>query len=464
MGDTEIMLPSGETPRDGRPPLLSHRAWWVAALAAAVAMVAGVVLAWVRAPAPTPVAAPSPGPTPSTSLVAGQTLAVAPAYPGVPVPVRGYYWGGTNNHDTSTVPGCALPSTYSGAGQVYGGLECKINWAAKQLKLTAPAATPGRFHTSMARAYLDGDLACRDQQSRLKPGGDIYGLATAPGRRVLMLSTRCGPWKALADGGGRAPEDSYVRQLVDLVEKFPVPVILVMNHEPEDEACDPATGMGTPDDFRRAFRQFATDVRTEDARDGRISISLGWILMNATFLTGAHGDHLPFTGCDASTAKNTRVDNPLRNPENWYPGDDAVDWIAADVYTHGTDKSLRNAVKPFVNWVSAPCPQSHPLRDWTCTAARAHRPLALGEFGPGLAKTAPPTQAQKAAWLNQFRSDLNNPAVHEFSRIKAFAYWSSGGQNVIDMPPDPTHPALRAYTLLTLQPLGLSPQLAPAPG
>ena len=436
--------------------MLSRRGWGVVALACVVAVVVGAGVAWVLRPSPT---------VHRTGAV--KALPVGPARPGVPVPVHGFYWGGTNNHDTSTVPGCPLPSTYSGKAGQYGGLECKISWAARQLKVAAPvaaAAPPGQFHTTMARAYLDGGYACRDQQARLKPGGDIFQLASVPGRRVLILSTRCGPWKNLANGGGKAPEDGYLREDARLIEAFPVPVIFVLHHEPEDEACDARTGMGTPDDFRRAYRQFATDVRSEAAKDGRSTISTGWILMNATFLTGAHGDHLPFTGCNASTAKNTSTDNPLRNPENWYPGDDAVDWIGSDVYTHGTDKPLRNAVKPFVRWASAPCPTVHPARDWTCTPARSRRPLLLGEFGPGLALKKTPTQAQKAAWFDQLRADLNSPAVHEFDRIKAFAYWSSGEQNVIDMPPDPAHPALRAYARLALEPLVVRPVLPPAVG
>ena len=429
---------------------LDRRTRWLVALACVVALVAGGTVAWLRRPV-------APAPAPGGSV--GQTLQVAAARPGVPVPTRGYYWGGTNNHDTSTVPGCPLPSTYAGKAGQYGGLECKISWAATQLKLAAGVGA--RFHTSMARAYLDGQFGCRDQHARLKPGGDIFELAAAPGRRVLLLSTRCGPWQELAKGRGHAAADTYLRQDVALLERLPVPVIFVFHHEPEDEACGAAQALGTPDEFRRAFRQFATDVRTADAQDGRASISTGWILMNATFGAGARGDHLPFTGCTARTTDQVTGDDPLRNPENWYPGDDAVDWVGADVYTHGTDKSLRNAVRPFTRWASAPCPAVHPARDWICTPARARRPLMLGEFGPGLAKTAPPTQAQKAAWLNQLRADLHNPAVREFDRIRAFAYWSSGAQNVIDMPADPAHPALRAYAMLTLEPLVLRPVLPP---
>lgn len=383
---------------------------------------------------------------------------------GVPVPVRGFYWGGTNNNDRSTVPGCPSPSTYSGEGGQYGGLECKIAWAAGKLNLAVPAAraADGRFHTTLARAYLNGDFGCRDDQQRLEPGGDIYELASAPGRRALMLSTKCGSWASLADGGGRSEQDTDLRQVVGRLEKLPVPVILIFHHEPEDDACGNGSAAGTPDQFRRAYRQFASTVRSQDARDGRANVSTGWVLMNQTYIAARDGDRAPFTGCRGWRPNNTSTKNPLRNPENWYPGDDAVDWLGADVYTHGTDKPLREAVEPFTSWADAGCPTHHPDRDWTCGRARATKPLALAEMGVGLAKREF-SQAEKAMWFDELRSDLNNRQVAQFRRIKAFAYWSSGKQNVIDMPPDPAHPALLAYTRLTLQPLVANPVLPASP-
>jgi hypothetical protein len=374
----------------------------------------------------------------------------APVGPGVPVPVRGAYWGGTNNNDRSTVPGCATPASYSGEDGQYGGLECKIAWAASRLNLTTPAVSRGQFHTTLARVYLNGDYGCRDDQHRLAPGGDIYQAAHSPGRRALMLSTKCGPWAGLADGGGRSKQDAYLRQVVDLIQKFPVPVILIFHHEPENDACGPG-GFGTPDQYRRAYRQFAADVRSRDARDGKSTISTGWVLMNATFVAAGEGDKANFSGCKSWKPNDTSTRNPLRNPENWYPGDDAVDWLAADVYTHGTDTSLRVAVGPFVQWADAGCPAAHPSADWSCTSGRVGKPLGLAEFGFGLGRHTY-SQDDKARWFDQLSADISNPAVAEFRRIKAYAYWSAGKQNVIDMPPDAAHPALLAYTRLTLQP------------
>jgi len=370
--------------------------------------------------------------------------------PGVPVPVQGIYWGGTNNNDNSTVPGCGTPASYSGDAGQYGGLECKIAWAAGRLKLIAPAAGKGRFHTSLARVYLNGEYGCRDDQARLRPGGDIYQAANSPGRRALMLSTKCGPWAGLGSGGGRSEQDTYLREVADLVQKLPVPVILIFHHEPENDACGPAA-FGTPDEFRRAYRQFAADVRDRDARDGKSTISTGWVLMNATYVASSAGDKAKFTGCKSWKANDTSTDNPLRNPENWYPGDEAVDWLGADVYTHGADIPLRDAVGPFVQWAGGPCPAEHPKADWSCTNARAGKPLGLAEFGFGLGKRVA-SQAEKARWFDELRADLSNPASAELGRIKAFAYWSAGKQNVIDMPPDAAHPALLAYTRLTLAP------------
>lgn len=392
-----------------------------------------------------------PAPTPSRSAVG-----VPSGQAGVPVPTSGFYWGGTNYGDRSAVPGC--PVVTGNEAKQYAQLECKLGWAAGQLGLARPAAVTGSaVNTTMARAYLHNENGCRTDLHRLKPGGDVYQLAATPGRRVLMLSTKCGPWTDLASGGGNAAADQDVRRLVDAVVKLPVPVILIFHHEPENDACREGSASGTPDDYRRAFRQFAADVRAEEAKDRTARISLGWVLMGGTFDAATRGDHAVFTGCGSFRANGTATDNPLRNPDNWYAGDDVVDWIGADVYTHGTQTALSAAVHPFVSWATGSCPAQHPVRDWSCTPSRSHKPLALAEFGPGLG--GPPSQQQKAAWLDQLRIDIVSGRT-DLAKIKAFAYWSSGGQDVIDMPPDPAHPALLAYTRLSLLSQARAPSLA----
>jgi len=395
-------------------------------------------------------------PSPTTSITAG------PQAQGVPLPVSGYYWGGTNHNDSGTTPGCTPGS--DSIGSQYALLECKMAWAAKQHGLVRPAATTGSGSvvTTMVREYLNGPWGCKRNLQRLQPGGDIYQLAGQSGRKVLMLSTKCGPWSELAAGGGSSAADQDIKTMVDAVAQLPVPVILIFNHEPEDDACGPGGGEGNPDEYRAAYRQFAADVRSEAAAQGNTRISLGWVLQSGTFDMAAQGDDVPFTSCGRLSASRLLPDNPLRNPENFYPGDDVVDWLGTDVYTHGTDHSLSSAVQPFVDWASTACPAKHPATDWSCTSARASKPLALAEFGPGLG-TGQPTQQQKAAWFDQIRSDIVSGKT-DLSRIKAFAYWSSGQQNVIDSPPDSSHPALIAYTKLSLLSQATTPTLRDATG
>lgn len=400
---------------------------------------------------------PNSNAKPSPTASARSAVAVPPGHAGVPVPTSGFYWGGTNNRDTSAVPGC--PKATGNDARQYAELECKIGWAAGQLRLARPATAAGSdVVTTMTRAYLHNDYGCRKDLARLRSGGDVYQLASTPGRRVLMLSTKCGPWSTLANGAGHSAADDDIRQLVDAVVKLPVPVILIYHHEPENDACGSGSSSGTPDDYRRAYRQFASDVRSEEAKDNAARISLGWVLMGQTFDQSSRGDHAVFTSCGSDRSNDTSTSNPLRNPENWYPGDDVVDWVGADVYTHGTQHSLSSAVTPFVQWAHAPCPTAHPAQAWSCSSARAGKPLTLAEFGPGLG-SGQPTQQQKAAWLDQVRADIVSGKT-ELASIKAFAYWSSGGQNVIDMPPDPRHPALLAYARLSLLSQATTPTLA----
>ncbi len=61
----------------------------------------------------------------------------------------------------------------------------------------------------------------------------------------------------------------------------------------------------------------------------------------------------------------------------YYPGDDQVDWLCADVYAIGTDRSFGDVAGDFMTWAAG-----HP------------KPIVIGEYGSE--KTDPAT---KAAWI-----------------------------------------------------------------
>jgi hypothetical protein len=87
------------------------------------------------------------------------------------------------------------------------------------------------------------------------------------------------------------------------------------------------------------------------------------------------------------------------NAGDYYPGDDQVDWVCADVYP-GHEYEYRNlseAIRPFLDWAKA-----HP------------RPVMVGEFGVPRSYGV-----RRAEWLREAAETLQNP------QIKAVLYFDS---------------------------------------
>jgi hypothetical protein len=85
---------------------------------------------------------------------------------------------------------------------------------------------------------------------------------------------------------------------------------------------------------------------------------------------------------------------------SYYPGDDAVDWICADVYAGSKFRPLAEQLRPFLQWA----------------ATRPAKPAMIGEFGVARAWGA----GQRAAWLRHAAAVFKvNP------QIKAVLYFES---------------------------------------
>jgi hypothetical protein len=83
----------------------------------------------------------------------------------------------------------------------------------------------------------------------------------------------------------------------------------------------------------------------------------------------------------------------------FYPGDNEVDWVCADVYSTSTSQSLSAAAAPFLHW-----------------ASHHDKPVIIGEFG------ALGNQRGLAAWLTA--AGQLPEADHQ---IKAMAYFDANG-------------------------------------
>ena len=361
---------------------------------------------------------------------ASSIIEVGADKPGVPVPSNLYFGGSASMWSHSMTANPAAGCNQGG----YEGVECGVTWAAAQQNLTAPypAGSDGYVHTALYHEYIancnSGSL------DGLKPGGAIYKEASQPGRKVMVLNFKCGDYSVLAGSGGTAAVDTTVKNYVDAIDKLPVPVVFVYHHEPENDGCSATMN---PDQYRAASRQFAADVRAEEAKNKVNNISIGFILMGETFnmSAGTTGDNgkstdYVYSGCNSLHYFNGGSDSTksyeYRNVENWWPGDDAVDWVGSDVYDSPTYTSL---VKDFVSWGN--CPSKAPSTNYTCTSSRVSKPLMISEFG----QTDTPSNI--ATWLGTLQSQALLAAN---SRIKALAYFLD-----IQPPADTAHVELKAF-------------------
>ena len=100
----------------------------------------------------------------------------------------------------------------------------------------------------------------------------------------------------------------------------------------------------------------------------------------------------------------------------YYPGDNEVDWVCADVYSPGnkTPVSFANLAGPFLNWAAG-----HPSK-----------PIMIGEFGAAQSWGS----AGRVAWLSAIKQ-----VIQDHPQIKAMLYYNSnlGGDVKYEVNSDP---------------------------
>jgi Bacterial Ig domain len=204
--------------------------------------------------------------------------------------------------------------------------------------------------------------------------------AVAAGR-IAILSwlprTKSGTkirWAAIANGY----QDGAIRARADAVKSFGHKVMVIFHHEPEAEAGT----YGTPAEFRAAWRRIVSIYRSRGATNAV------WVLnlMSWTFKP-----------------------NITPTQEEYYPGDDVVDWIAADgynwygnTYNPGPWRSFTEIFGDFHSWGK-----------WK------GKPLMVAEWGGG---EDPADGQRKANWLKESAATLK-----AWPEIKAVIYFNSMG-------------------------------------
>ena len=340
---------------------------------------------------------------------------------GVKVPSKGLYWGGTNHADFIDTPGCS--STNRGNG--FDKLECKVQWAASSQGIAVPTS----YHSSMEHYYTNCNSPI---------GADIITSAKVPGRKVLMINMTCGRnWAEMA--AGPATVTANVQARTRELSALHFPIILTYHHEPEDETCGSTAYKGTPDEYRAASRRFIQIMRAQATTSAANTIATGWILMGYTY--DKRGTEIFSGSCTGHTASDLMV----RNPDNWYPGDDAIDWLLVDSYDNNGTRGFEQELTAPYAW-SQQCSKNKPATNYSCTSAKFAKPI-------GFAETAVngPT-AHRASFFATMRT-----ALPKFPNIKAYAFWSSGDATSgfdghLDRQDDPAHTVIKEYAKLELDP------------
>lgn len=181
------------------------------------------------------------------------------------------------------------------------------------------------------------------------------------------------PWPDIADGKQDATIDALARK----VREFGHPVFLAFQHEPGGQVGTAPGKSGTSEDYRRAWRHIVQRFRAQQVNN----VSWTWILTAFAFSKG--------------------------NPDSLYPGDDIIDWIAADGYNSydcfGTGQHWR--------WF----PEIY--SDFYAWGRKHGKPLMAAEFG---SVEDPARPGRKGDWFRRIPATLQ-----QWPEFKAMVYFNA---------------------------------------
>jgi PKD domain len=170
--------------------------------------------------------------------------------------------------------------------------------------------------------------------------------------------------------------DSVIAAHADDIKAFGAPIWLSFNHEPEDDVA-----AGGAADFVAAWKHYVDIFRAR----GVTNVSWTWIMMAYSFRPGSG----------------------VRAPA-FYPGDDYVDFVAADGY-NWYNCGGRNA-----DWA----PFQNIFNDFHTFGVTHNKPEIVAEYG---SSEDPILPGRKAQWLADAAT-----SVAAWPEIKAVSYWGPG--------------------------------------
>jgi hypothetical protein len=204
-------------------------------------------------------------------------------------------------------------------------------------------------------------------------------------KRILFIS-----WQSDTLGGGKIPwadiaagrQDAVIDARARAVKALGVPILLCFEHEPGKLVGRE----GTAADYVAAWRHLVARFRS----DGATNVGWVWTLTSFSFRRSQSG-----APAGAATA------------DQLYPGDDVIDWIAADGYNYSGCPGKRGPWRSFAQ-VFGP---------WYQWAERRGKPLMVAEFG---LSEDPNVPGRKGAWFDETAAQLST-----FPLIKALIYFES---------------------------------------
>jgi hypothetical protein len=215
---------------------------------------------------------------------------------------------------------------------------------------------------------------------------------------TLLIDWKVDKTNWAAASGGNATINARIDQMADTMKAVaPHKVMLVVYHEPENDVTSDSNcpsinfkgTAGTPTDYRNMWRNVENRFRAKGVD-------------NVVYVFDVEG-YKPF--------------NCLVN--DLYPGNDLVDWVMFDIYSHGGQTTYQSAVGPFYQWLTA---NSNAQHDYLS------KPWGSGEYGiHGV------NQATAYAFYDALKQNVDN---NTFPNIKAYIIFDSdagsGGQPTVN--------------------------------
>ncbi len=255
-----------------------------------------------------------------------------------------------------------------GAVRAWGGVRRLQRPPGRQRRGLHGHAGAGARPTARAAPHLPDLGAAADP---------LVGWDLAGGRLpVLSVNPRRGRtpvrWSAIAAGR----EDAVIRAQARSAAALHAPLLLSFSHEPENDRND------GPAAYVAAWRHYVAVFRAEHATNVRFA----WILMASSF-----------------HQREGRIPAAA-----YYPGDDVIDWIAADGYNWYACRST--TWRPFADV----------FHDFITWATPHHRPLMVAEWG---SLEDPASPSRKGRWIA-----AAGAAIHRWPQLRAVLYWNSAGR------------------------------------